>query len=109
MGVCEDTVCLLTEQKRLKDEYKDPDVLPKVKKADMAGMMESIEEYLRSHHGLIRETLAFVIRKTIIVQTYGDYPKYEMITRMLHLPPHKNRLHNEQGAQSVKEHTANMR
>ena len=42
---------------------------------------------------------------------YGDYPKYvtpdnEVIARMLHLPPEKNRLHNEQSAQSVKECTA---
>ena len=29
-----------------------------------------------------------------------------MIAKMLHLPPDKNRLHNEQSAQSVKEHTA---
>ena len=41
--------------------------------------------------------LAYVIRKTIIVQTHGDYPKYvipndEMIARMLHLHPDKNKL-----------------
>ena len=71
----------------------------------MAGMMESIEEYLRSCHGVIRAPLAYVIRKTIIVQVYGDYPKYatpydKMIARMLHLPPDKNKLHNEQSAQS---------
>ena len=29
-----------------------------------------------------------------------------MIARMLHLPPEKNKLHNEQSAQSVKKHTA---
>ena len=39
------------------------------------------------------------------------YPKYatpydKMATRMLHLPPDKNKRHNEQSAQSVKEHTA---
>ena len=34
-------------KKRLKDEYKDPDMLPKVNKADMAGTMESIKEYFR--------------------------------------------------------------
>ena len=27
-------------------EYKDPDMLPKVNKADMAGTMEFIKEYL---------------------------------------------------------------
>ena len=45
------------EEKRLEDEYKDPDVLSKVNKADMAGMMESIKEYLRSHHGVMRASL----------------------------------------------------
>ena len=45
-GVCEDTVHLLAGQKRLKDKNKDQDVLPKVNKANMAGTMESIEEYL---------------------------------------------------------------
>ena len=33
-------------------------------------------------------------------------PDSEMIVRMLHLPPEKNRLHNEQSAQSLKEPTA---
>ena len=42
---------LLVEQKRLKDEYKDLNVLPKVKKADILGMMESMKEYLMSCHG----------------------------------------------------------
>ena len=53
-GVCEDTVPLLAGQKRLKDEYKDPDVLPNVNKEDIAGMMEAIKEYLRSHHDVAR-------------------------------------------------------
>ena len=52
----------------------------------------------------------FVIRKTITSQVYGGYPKYatpddKMIARMLHLPLHKNKLHNKQSAQSVTEHT----
>ena len=47
-GVPEDTVDLLAGQKRLKDEYKDPNVPPKVNKAFMAEMMEFIKEYLRS-------------------------------------------------------------
>ena len=56
-------------------------------------------------------TLAYVIKKTVIVQTYGDYPKYvtpndEMITRMLHLSPNKNILQNQQSAQSLMEHMA---
>ena len=43
-GVHEDTVHLLAGKKRLKDKYKDPDVLLKVNKADMAATMESIKE-----------------------------------------------------------------
>ena len=76
MGVDEDTVCLIAGQKKLMDEYKDPDMLPKIIKSDMARMMEAIKEYLRSCHGVIRTPLAYIIRKTIIVETYGDYPKY---------------------------------
>ena len=42
----------------------------------------------------MRAPLGYVFRKTIIVQTFADYPKYatpndEMIARMLHLPPDK--------------------
>ena len=93
---------LLAGQKRQKDEYKDPEVLPKVKKAYMAGMVESIKEYCSSHHGVMRAPLAYIVRKTIIVRTNGDYLKYatpddEMIAKMLHLP-------QEQSALSVKEH-----
>ena len=39
-----ETVHFLADQKKLKDEYKDPDVLSKINKSDMAGMMESIKE-----------------------------------------------------------------
>ena len=71
-------------------------MLPKINKSDMAGTMEAIEEYLRLCCGVVRAPLAYVIRKTIAVQTYGDYPMYvtlddEMISRMLHLPSDKNR------------------
>ena len=111
MGVSEYTVHLLMGQKRLKDEYKDPDMLHKVNKADMAGMMESIKEYLLSCHGVIRAPLTYIIRKTITVQVYGDYPQYvtpdnKIITMMLHLPPGKKKLHNKQSAQSVTENMA---
>ena len=56
----------------------------------MAGTIRSIEEYLRSCHGIMRVPLAYVIRKTITVQTYGDYLKYvttdeKVIARMLAL------------------------
>ena len=45
-------------------------------------------------------TLTYIIRKSITVQTYGKYPMYatpddEMITKMLHLPPDKNKLLSE--------------
>ena len=98
MGVDEGTACLMAGQKKLKNEYKDPDVLTKVNKSDMARMMEDIKEYLTSCCGDVQATLVYVIRKTITVQTYGNYPTYatpddEMITRMLHLPPEKNKLH----------------
>ena len=81
---------LLLGQKRLDDEYNYLDMLFKVNKADMAGMMKSIKEYLRSSHGVVRASLAYIIRKTITVQTYGDYPTYaapddKMIARILQL------------------------
>ena len=52
---------------RLVHEYNDPRVLPKLNKADMAGMMEFIEEYLRSCCGVVRAPLAYIIKKTIRV------------------------------------------
>ena len=95
---------LLAGQKRLREEYKDPDVLPKVNKCEMEGIMESIKVYLRSCCCVIRATLAYIIRKTLLVQIYGNYPKFanadfEMIARMLQLPLEKNKLHNEQSGQ----------
>ena len=106
-GVCEDSVHLAS-QRRLEDEYDDTDMLLKVN--NMAGTMKAIKEYIRSCHGVVRAHLAYIKRKTIIVQTDGDYPKYaapdnEMIVRMLQLPLDKNNLHNEKSAQSVKAHT----
>ena len=86
-------------------------MLPKVNYADMVGRTESHEKYLRSHHGDIRASLAYIIKKTTIVQVYSDLPKHatpddEMIARMLHLHPGKNKLHNEQVAQSIIKHMA---
>ena len=52
----QDTVHLLAGQKKLKDEYKDHGMLPKINKSDMAGTMEAMEEYsdhvkvLLGHH-----------------------------------------------------------
>ena len=52
-----------------------------------------------------------MMRKAITVHTYDDYPKHStpdnvIIIRMLHLTLDKNKLHNEQRAQSDKEHMA---
>ena len=49
----EDTVYLLAGQNRLKDYYKDPDILPNVNKVNMAGIMEAIKEYLISIHNVV--------------------------------------------------------
>ena len=49
-----ETVSFLVGQKKLKDKYKDPNVLPKIKKSDMAGTIESIEEYLRACQGVVK-------------------------------------------------------
>ena len=61
-------------QKKLKDEYKDPDVLLKINESDMAGMVEAIKEYLSLCHGVVRAPSAYIICKTTTVQTYDDYP-----------------------------------
>ena len=62
-GVNENRLCLMTGQKKLKDEYKDLDMLPKINKSDMVGMMEAIEEYRRLHHEVIRAPFSYIIRK----------------------------------------------
>ena len=102
----EDTMCLMASQKKLKDKYKDPGVLEKINKSDMAGTMETIKGYLKSCHGVIRSPLANVMRKTKTAKVYGDCPVYatpdnEIITRMLHLPPEKNKLLSEKDAQAA--------
>ena len=86
-------------------------MLPQINKCDMAGKSDAIEEHLRSCQGAVRAPLVYIIRMTILVQTYGDYPEYatpddEMITRMLHLPPDENKLLLEQDAQSTRACTA---
>ena len=101
---------LLAGKKKLEDKHRDLNVLPKINKSDMAGMMEAIKEHLRFHCSVVSALLAYNIRKTIKVQNYGDYPMYanpdnEIITRMLHLPSEKGKVHNEQSAQSVTQHT----
>ena len=62
---------------------------------------------LRSHHGVEKPGLVYVVMKTITVQTYGDYTKYgthhdKLINRILNLPPDKNKVLF--GVHSVKEH-----
>ena len=71
MVIGKDTICLLADQKRLKDECKDLDVLHNVNKADMAGTMEVIEEYLRSCH--VPYEILHVFTK-IICQLYMIHP-----------------------------------
>ena len=78
IGVSEDTVCL---QKRLKDDGKDPNALPKVNKPGMTCTMEAIKEYLRLNCGVISSPLVYIIRMTIIVQIYGDFPRYMTASR----------------------------
>ena len=97
MGVNEETVCFLVGQKKLEDDYKDPDVLQKINKSDTAGTMKSIKEYLRACCGIIKAHLTYLIKRTITVQTMGDYPTYatpddEMIASMLYLLQHQNKL-----------------
>ena len=77
----EDTLCLMTGQKKLNDKYKDPDILPMINKSDMAGTMEAIKEYFRSCHSVMRAPLTHVIKKTILVQTYGDYPMWLLMMK----------------------------
>ena len=67
MGVDEGTVCSLVGHKKLEGEYKVPDVLPRINKSYLAGMMESVKEYLRSCHDVVKAHLAHVIRKTLTV------------------------------------------
>ena len=62
-GVQEDTVHLLAGQNRLEDECKDPDIFPKVIKANTSEM-QAIEEYLKLHYGVVRAVLAYIITKT---------------------------------------------
>ena len=62
-GVNEDKVHFMAGQK-LKDEYRDQDVLQKINKSDLAGTMEAIEEYFRSYCSVMRAPLAHTVRKT---------------------------------------------
>ena len=72
-------------------------MLLKINKSDRAGTMEVIKENPRSHHGVLRAPLAYIIMKNIVIETCGNYFKYatsddDLIARMLHLPPERNKL-----------------
>ena len=79
-------------QRKLENEYKDQDVLPKINKADMVGTMEAISVYLWSHCGVERAPIAYIIGKRMTVQkAYDVYPWYsppvnKMLDKMLNLP-----------------------
>ena len=62
-GVNEDTLCLVAGQKKLKDEYNDPNMLLMINKSDVIGTMEALKEYLRLCHNVIQATLAYVIHE----------------------------------------------
>ena len=73
--------------------------------------MEAICKYLRPCCGIMRAPLANIIRKTILVETYGDYSQYATpynitIARMFHFPPDNNKLLPEKDVQTVWAHTA---
>ena len=89
----EDTVSLISGQNRLKDDYKDTDMSPKVNKADIARHQR--EPQIMSW--CCKSTSSINHCKPIKVQTYDDYskcadPDDKMITSMLHLHPDKNKL-----------------
>ena len=86
-------------------------MMTKFNKTDVERMIEAIKEYFASHCVVIRVLLVYVIRKTIIIQIFSDYPKYatsddEMIARMIHLPPDKSRLLLGHNISSVREQAA---
>ena len=55
--VQEQTLWQLTAQKNLKDEYEDPNTLPKIGKANMPGIIKFTEENLRLHCGVMKAPL----------------------------------------------------
>ena len=63
----------LVEQKRLNSKSTYPYVLLRVDKADMAGTVEAMKEYLRSCCGVKKVLLAYIIRKMVIVKMYYNY------------------------------------
>ena len=55
---------MLAEQKKIEDQCKDHNVLPKINKSYLAGMMKTIKEYLRSCNDVVRAPLAYIIRES---------------------------------------------
>ena len=47
-------------------------MVPKVNKVEMMWTMEAIKEYLKSHCGVKKAPLAYIIHKTIAIQTIGN-------------------------------------
>ena len=97
MGVYDDNVCLLSEQMRYDDDYKDPFMLHRINKTDMPGMIKTIKEKLRSHQCVVKSSSS-------INHQENHSPDNDMITRMSHLPPDENKLLLEHNIHSVKEH-----
>ena len=49
----------LVGQKKFEDKCKDPEVLSKVNRTNMAVIVEAIKEYLRSYHSVKTAPLAY--------------------------------------------------
>ena len=47
---------------------------PKINKSNTSGTMETIKKYVRSCCDVMRVPLAYIIRKIIVIGTYGIYP-----------------------------------
>ena len=74
-------------------------MLPVINKVNIVGIEEVIEEYLGSCFGVKKAPLAYIIRKAIVLESYGCYPwyeplDYELIVRMFHLPIELIRIYN---------------
>ena len=65
-------------QKKIEHEYKNPDMLPKVNDAIMVGTIKANEELLRSYFDIKRATLAYIIRKNIVIATYNCYHSIQL-------------------------------
>ena len=71
----------------------------------MAGMMEAIREYLRSHCDVQKALLAYIIRKKVIIHIFA-IARYapldtKMIMRIVHLSMELNLHQIEEGANKM--------